>query len=204
MADDLTVAGVPVYRDSAGVLREQKDQAQLSAISTALAGKADTSAIPQPATSTPRSEMTGGAVGALPTRYAREDHQHPRLTSTTYATLGSTGQAVVAFSRSFLNKPGINLTETDAAAGTQPLVLRGLGWVQDANGLYTGVTIQGSRAQLLPALSPLSGVLTLLGQVITGVNTLVTSLTNYNLFGGSAAGATVSVIAVARSDVSAN
>lgn len=204
MADDLTVAGVPVYRDSAGVLREQKDQAQLSAISTALAGKADTSAIPQPATSTPRSEMTGGAVGTLPTRYAREDHQHPRLTSTTYATLGSNSQAVVAFSRSFLNKPGINLTETDAAAGTQPLVLRGLGWVQDANGLYTGVMVQGSRAQILPALTPLSTLLTLVSGVVSGVNALVTMLTNYNVFGGSAAGATISVIAVARSDVSAS
>ena len=212
MPDPLVVAGVPVYRDSAGVLREQKDATQLDAITaalagkadaSALAGKADASAIPQPATATPKSEMTGGSVGGVPTRYAREDHQHPRLTSTTYATLGSNGQAVVSFSRTFVNKPGLNLSETDAAAGTQPLVLRGLGWVQDANGLYTGVTIQGSRAQLLPALSPLSTLLTLVSGVVTGVNGLVTMLTNYNVFGGSAAGATVSVIAVARSDVPA-
>lgn len=168
-----------------------------------VAAKADKTALPTPATAKPRSEMTGGATGDQVARYALEDHQHPRLTSTTYATLGSSGQATVTFSRTFANKPGINLTETDAASGSQPLVLRGLGWVQDATGLYTGVTIAGSRAQLLPTLTPLSGVLTLLGQVITGVNGLVTTLTGYNIFGGSAAGATVSVIAVARSDVSA-
>ena len=203
MVEPLQVAGVPVYRDSAGVLREQKDTTQLDQIAVALGGKADASAIPQPATATPKSEMTGGAVGTQPARYAREDHQHPRLTSTTYATLGATGQATVTFSRAFTSKPGLNLTETDAAAGSQPLVLRGIAWVQDASGMYTGVTIAGSRAQLLPTLTPLSGVLTLLGQVITGVNGVVSSLTGYNIFGGSAAGATVSVIAVARSDVPA-
>lgn len=212
MPDPLVVAGVPVYRDSAGVLREQKGTSQLDAITAALAGKADASdlaakadatSIPQPATATPKSEMTGGAVGGVPTRYAREDHQHPRQTSTTYATLASNGQATVPFSRTFVNKPGLNLSETDAVIGSQPLVLRGLSWVKDANGLYTGVIIQGSRAQLLPALSPLSTLLTLVSGVVSGVNTVITGLTNYNVFGGSAAGATVSVIAVARSDVAA-
>ena len=204
MADDLTVAGVPVYRDSAGVLREQKDQAQIDALSAAIGGKADASAIPLPASAKPRSEMTGGALGDVPTRYALEDHQHPRLTSTTLATLGSNSQVTVPLTRTFTNKPGINLTEIDATSSTQPLVLRAIGWTQDTDGRYTGVTVQGSRAQLLPELSPISSVLALLTNVIGAVNTnILTPLTKYNIFGGSAAGASISVIAIARSDVAA-
>lgn len=168
---------------------------------TDISGKADKAEVPQPATTAPKSEATGAAIGVVPQRFALEDHQHPRLTSTTYATLDSSGQATIAFTRTFLNKPGINLTETDAVSASQPLVLRGLAWVRDGNGLYTGVTVQGMRAQMLPTINPLSGALTLLTQVITGVNGLIAQLTGYNVFGGSAAGASVSVIAVARSDV---
>lgn len=58
-------------------------------------------------------------------------------------------------------------------------------------------------APMLPTINPLSGVLTLVTQVVTGVNSIVASLTNYDVFGGSAAGASISVIAVARSDVAA-
>lgn len=159
--------------------------------------------IPVPASIPPLSEKTGAALGTQTQQFALADHQHPRLTSTTYATLDASGQATVTFSRTFLNKPGINLTEADATGSTQPLVLRGLAWQRDGNGLYTGVTIQGQRAQMLPTINPLSGTITLLGSLITGVNTVFAQLTNYNIFGGSAAGASVSCIAVARSDVSA-
>lgn len=160
--------------------------------------------MPQAASTTPQPEKTGGDVGAVDTRYARADHQHPRLTSTTYATLDIMGKATVAFSRTFVNKPGLNLTETDAAEFSQPLVLRGLGWIKDANGLFTGVTIQGSRAQLLPTITPVSTSLIAIATTIAAVNSnVVTPLTNYNVFGGTAFGAVVSVIAVARSDISA-
>lgn len=159
---------------------------------------ASISAIPQASTATPATEQIGGAAGTAPMRFSQEGHAHPRLTSTTYVTLGSTGQAFALFSRSFTNKPGLNLTETDAVAGSQPLVLRGLTWQQDANGKYYGVTVEGMRARALPQLSVVSGILT---AVITGVNSIVTALTGYNVFGGSANGAVVSVIAVARSDV---
>lgn len=202
MADQLIVAGVPVYRDSAGVLREQKDQAQIDALAAQVASKADASAMPQPANASPMPEKTGGATGGAQTRYALEDHQHPRLTSTTYATLATDGTATVAFTRTFVSKPGLNMTETDAA-GKQPLVCSVQSWVQDANGVYTGCVIKGQRAQMLPTINPLSGVLTLLTAVVTGVNGIVSLLTNYNVFGGTVTGASVSVIAVARSDVSA-
>jgi len=161
-------------------------------------------AIPKPASTAPLSEKTGAATGAVTTRYALEDHQHPRLTSTIYATLDGSGQATVTFSRTFVNKPGLNLTETDATSASQPLVLRGLSWVRDGNGLYTGVTIQGQRAQMLPQINPLSGAITLLSGLLTAVNSVFAQLTSYNIFGASASGATVSVIAIARSDVSSN
>jgi len=165
--------------------------------------KAELDAVmPKPATTAPLSEKTGAAVGQEDTRFAKEDHQHPRLTSTNYATLDANGMATVAFTRSFANKPGVNMTETDVAANAQPLVLRVQSWVQDGQGVYTGCVIRGSRAQVLPTLNPLSGLLTLVSGVVTGVNGLVAQLTGYNIFGGSAAGASVSVIAVARSDVS--
>lgn len=157
--------------------------------------------IPQPGTSTPPTESVAGAAGSTATKFAMEDHSHPRVTSTTYVTLDSTGQAFALFTRSFTNKPGLDLTETDATATSQPLSLRGLAWQQDANGRYYGVTIQGKRARVLPQLNALSGVLTLLTQVVTGVNSLVTALTGYDLFAGVATGATVTVIAIARSDV---
>lgn len=198
----LTAGGVAVYRNSAGHLFENPSDAQIQELGLQIATKADASAIPQPATTTPKTELTGGAVGAQPARFAREDHQHPRLTSTTYATLDSTGQATVAFSRTFVNKPGLNLTETDASTATQPLVLRGLAWQRDGNGLYTGVTIQGQRAQMMPSITPLSGLLTLVSGVVTGINAVFAQLAGYNVFGGNASGATVSVIAIARSDVS--
>lgn len=160
--------------------------------------------MPQPANAPPKSETIGAATGTVTTRYALEDHQHPRLTSTTYTVLDSNGQATVMFSRSFANKPGLNLTETDAATMTQPLVLRATAWMQDGQARYIGVTIQGQRAQLLPQINPLSGTLTLVSGVVSGVNGVVSQLTTYNVFGGSSAGATVSVIAVARSDVASN
>lgn len=202
MPDDLVAGGVPVYRDSAGVVRERKGQSQIDMLAAQVAGKADVSAIPQPATTMPMAEKTGAAVGTIDSRYARADHQHPRLTSTTYATLAADGTATVAFTRSFVNKPGVNMTETDVA-GKQPLICAVQSWVQDKDGAYTGCIIRGQRAQVLPTINPLSGVLTLLSAVVTGVNSALAMLTNYNVFGGSVTGASVSVIAVARSDVPA-
>lgn len=56
----------------------------------------------------------------------------------------------------------------------------------------------------LPTINPLSGLITLVSGVVSGVNTVFAQITGYNVFGGSAAGATVSVIAIARSDVPSN
>lgn len=166
-----------------------------NAINALQEGKADADDIPQPGNATPMAEAVAGASGALPP-YSRMDHQHPRMSSTTYVTLAANGQATATFTRTFTSKPGLMLTEVDAAAGSQALVIRGLAWQTNAQGQYTGVTIQGLRAQTLPTLTSVSGILT---AVITGINGIVTALSNFNIFGGSAAGASVSVIALARS-----
>lgn len=52
-----------------------------------------------------------------------------------------------------------------------------------AAGMYTGVTIKGGRmTATLPTLTALSGALTLVTQVVTGVNAIVTALTGLKLY----------------------
>lgn len=198
------VSPMPNYADDIAVLGEQiqaVDQAKADATALGAANKRiDDIKVPEPSAIAPMPEAIAPQAGAR-TPYAREDHQHPRLTSTTYAILGANGQATISFSRTFVNKPGLNLTETDAVSTTQPLVLRGLAWQRDDQNRYTGVIIQGQRARMLPQITAVSG---LLSAVIIGVNSIVAALTNFDVFAGNAAGATVSVIAVARSDVPAS
>lgn len=153
--------------------------------------------IPQPATATPKSETTGGGLGTQSSRFAMEDHQHPRLTSTTYATLDTDGRATVTFTRSFTNKPGFSITEIDTNK-TQPLVCVVESFI--GTGPYTGCVIKGFRSQALPA-QPQMNLLAILGTVVAGVNAIAASLTGFNVFGGSPANASVSVVAIARSDV---
>lgn len=61
MADDLTVAGVPVYRDSAGVLREVKDAGEIDAIRQELAANERTF-----------TEYGGGAVDFTDNDYVNQ------------------------------------------------------------------------------------------------------------------------------------
>lgn len=145
--------------------------------------------IPQAATATPRSEMTGGAKGSQMSRFAMEDHQHPRLTSTTTATVASGSTVAVPFTRPFLNKPGVVCTEIEGATGVsaQPAAFKVESWATDANGAYSGCVIRVWRSQTVPQnLATL-----LLGAV-------------FNLFSASVVGTQFSCIAVARSDVSSS
>jgi hypothetical protein len=169
--------------------------------SSALKTQVDTLAaqIPAPSTNMPSPEATTATPGTNQTKFAQEGHQHPRLTSTTLATLAADGTATVVFTRTFSAKPGVVITEVDSNA-SQPLTPAVLSYQQDGQGRYVGCTIKGYRSQLLPVLSPLSGSLLLTG-LITGVNALNAMLSSFNIFGGSASGASVSVVAIARSDV---
>lgn len=155
-------------------------------LNAALTGKADASAVPQPASSAPMAEKTGAAIGSATTKFALEDHQHPRLTSTTLATVASGSTVTVTFTRSFTNKPGMVMTEIegDATGSAQPAIFKVQSWTQDANSLYTGAVIKVWRAQVIP-----QNLATLLLGAI------------FSIFGASVVGTQFSVIAVARSDV---
>lgn len=131
----------------------------------------------------PPPEATAAAPGAGGMA-ARDDHKHPRLTSATVQVLDGTGLATVMFTRSFTGLPAVTCLLYEASAA-QPVVFKVKGWVQDANGNYTGCTVQGYRASILPALSGIG--------LLTG---LVGALANYNVFGGSAAGAQFCCIAL--------
>lgn len=204
MAAERQVNDVLVYRDSAGFYRERPIAPEVDALAASVAAKADVALIPLPATTMPQAEVNGAAVGVRNDRFARADHQHPRLVSATYATLDGAGIAIVPFTRTFVNKPGVVLTEVDQAGG-QPLVCLVLSWIRETmtptpSGAYTGCVIKGYRSQVLPALTPINTGLALV-QTIVAINALHVTLTNFNAFGGSPAGASVSVIAIARSDV---
>lgn len=160
--------------------------------------------VPQPANTAPKSEKTGADVGQQTGRFALEDHQHPRLTSTTVATIASGNTAMINFTRAFANEPGIDYQElpasadtttppaSDTAAGAQPTQSRVIAWTKGATALlpnaaatdYTGCMVRVWKAQTVP-----QNLTTLL---LGGV---------FNLFAASVVGTRFSIIAVARSDV---
>lgn len=67
MSGHLTAGGVPVYRDSAGVVRELKGAAELDALRDA---------IPQPATHMPPGVADASSAGDEPGFYALANHTH--------------------------------------------------------------------------------------------------------------------------------
>ena len=156
-------------------------------------------AIPEPASVAPMVEKTGGSTGSEKKRFALEDHQHPRVTSTTVASIEVGNTAAVAFTRTFVNEPGINYSELPAAATTttppaadlatnaQPTSHKVIAWQRDTNGLYTGCVVRVWRSQAVPQ--------NLVSLLLNGV---------FNLFGAGVVGTRFSIIAVARSDVSAS
>lgn len=145
--------------------------------------------IPAPATTAPMAEKTGASIGTQTAKFALEDHQHPRLTSTTMATVAAGSTVAVSFTRSFVNKPGMVMTEMegDSSASAQPATFKVQSWTVDSNGAYVGAVIKVWRAQVVP-----QNLATLLLGAI------------FNLFGASVVGTQFSCIAVARSDVSSS
>lgn len=152
--------------------------------------------IPQPANTAPMAEKTGAAIGAQTTKFALEDHQHPRLTSVTQGVISSGSTAVIDFTRTFTNEPGIDYQELPPTANTttpvtadtdalaQPTQCKVIAWKKDGNGLFTGCTVRIWKAQTVP-----QNLVTLL---LGGV---------FNLFAASVVGTRFSIIALARSDV---
>lgn len=131
----------------------------------------------------PAPEKTDPVSGSAD-QGARSDHVHPRPSSATIQSLGTDGVAQVMFTRSFSGLPAVTCLLYEASAG-QPVVFKVRDWVQDANGAYVGCNIQGCRSSILPSLS---GILL--------IGPLLTALGNFNVFGGSAAGAQFCCIAL--------
>lgn len=156
------------------------------------------SEIPQPANAAPMVEKTGAAIGEQSGRFALEDHQHPRVTSTTIGVVTVGNTATIDFTRSFVNEPGTDYSElpptpttttpaaADLAANAQPTMHKVIAWKLDAQGRYIGCTIRVWRSQTIP-----TNLVTLL---LGGV---------YNLFAAGVVGTRFSLIVIARSDVPA-
>lgn len=131
----------------------------------------------------PISEAVAPTSGASD-KASRDDHKHPRLSSATVQALNASGEAVITFTRSFSSLPAVTCLLYEMS-DAQPVVFKVKTWTQDGSGNYTGCTIKGARSSLLPALS---GVLL--------IGPLITALANYNVFGGSAAGAQFCCLAI--------
>lgn len=155
--------------------------------------------IPEFATTDPMPEDTTPTVGSI-SKIARPDHRHPRLTSTTGPhTLDANGRVVVNFTRSFPgpNPPGLSVMRVvDTDVQERPVEFQAT-YVM-VLGSYTGAIIRGRRASVLPTLTPVS-VGALLTGVLTGVNSVVTSLTGFDVFGAPAVGVKFTCIAVKSS-----
>ncbi|MEO7468534.1 MAG: hypothetical protein ABIV36_16080 [Sphingobium limneticum] len=216
---DVTVA-LAAKADAAALAAK----ANASDVSTALANKADASAlaakasasdltalaatVPVIANEVPQPETTGGQAGLEGMKVLGAKHQHPRLTSTTKATIAAGSTVQIAFTRTFVNSPGITCTEVPPDTGimsANPATFRVESWVREVmaptpSGAYTGCVIKVWRSRPLPTMAPLS-LTAILTAVVTGVNALIAALTNYDIFGASAVGTTFSCIAVQRSDV---
>lgn len=132
-------------------------------------------AIPAPANAAPVAEAVSAAAGSADSRFAMQDHAHPRLSSATIATLDASGAATVTFSRSFSAEPCAVLTAIGTGAA-QPTSVEVTSWIKTGAN-WTGAVIKGYRAQRLPA-----------------VLTLLSALLNYDIFGASASGTRVSCV----------
>lgn len=130
--------------------------------------------------SAPMPEANSPAAGTG-TQASRNDHTHPRLTSTATGTLNSSGEATITFTRVFSAKPAVTIILVESA-DNQPVIFKVKTWTQNAQNEYTGCVIKGYRSQTIPQ----NLVSLLLGAV-------------FNLFAGTTTGAEYSLIALQQS-----
>jgi len=125
--------------------------------------------------STPPPEATQATPG-MGSKASRDDHRHPRLTSSHGGlVLDANGTAVITFTRTFDTEPSIVITGK-TAAGAMPASFDYT--LIQANGLFTGATVKGYKGQVVNV-------------ALLGVNV--------NAFGGNAAGLGFSLIAIQAS-----
>lgn len=125
--------------------------------------------------SMPPPEATAPSPGDS-SKASRDNHRHPRLTSSHGGlVLDGNGTAVVTFTRTFDTEPSIVITGK-TVAGNMPAAFDYT--LIQANGVFTGVTVKGYKAQAVNV-------------ALLGVNV--------NAFGGNAAGLGFSLIAIQAS-----
>lgn len=153
-----------------------------------MSGLALKSEVPQAATTAPRSEATSATVGAQAMKYAREDHQHPRITSSRNLTLDANGEGVATFTRAFSTEPVAAFAQITGVAG--PCIFQIVSWIMTGSD-YTGANIKGWKME-----GPSQ---TLASVTIVGISAAVGSqnITKY----GPAAGVRVSVVMLPDSGV---
>jgi len=134
----------------------------------------------------PSAEVTTAQAGMMD-KGSRGDHKHPRLTSVTWGVLNASNEATITFTRTFADKPGLDCMYEELA-DNPPISFKIKSWIQDGGGNYTAVVLKAYRGQLLPSLS---GILL--------IGPLITALSGFNIFGGSATGISFSCIAVQKS-----
>lgn len=121
---------------------------------------------------------------------ARNDHTHPRLTSTTVQTLGTGGDVAITFTRSFSKMPGVVCTAYKPTDNL-PVTFEVKSWAMGGAGGtdYLGCVIHGGKAQTLPNIS---GILL--------ITPLITALNQFNPFSGDATGTQFSCVAIQASN----
>jgi len=101
---------------------------------------------PTAAANVPFAEKTGGAVGADSSQFARADHQHPRMTSSTPVLLDGAGAGVATFTRSFPVAPIPSFAQIPPSDGATvtgpPCVFRVKSWIKTGSD-FTGANIEG-------------------------------------------------------------
>lgn len=195
LASKADVSALATKADSSAVtsaLATKADAATVTSLSSSVASKADTTAltalaatVPVITNEAPLAEAVSPTAGIDGMKVPGGKHQHPRLSSTTQATIATGSTVTVTFSRTFTTPPGVVFTEIGGATGAtaQPAVFKVESWVMTGS-LYTGCVVRAWRGQTLP-----QNLVTLL---LTAI---------YNLFGASVVGTVFSCVAIARSDV---
>lgn len=157
--------------------------ASVASLSAALAGMPDASTLLSNQIGATLA-VTGLAGTGL--KASREDHTHPARVQRTILTLAADGTASWTFTKPFDAMPSLGYMVVQAAG--EPIIVDATGFSMGTGptlGKYVSVAVKGRRSQPLPNLTAVSGLLT---AVITGVNTLVSSLTGFNVFGGGSLG----------------
>lgn len=142
--------------------------------------------IPPFADAVPPSEVIGGAVGSQAT-IRRGDAVAPRITRAMTVTTDASGAFSGAWSSPLAVSPNVVLTPISA---TQNVDCR-------LTAVPTTTAFAGKciTTQALPVLTQLSGI-TLLTQIVTGVNGVISALTGYQTVIPVGAGMSVQVIAI--------